>query len=77
MTMPHLMNCPHSADAWCLECVKKLNDECEQLRELVEFSFHEPTHMNKDGYPMIISEEDEAWRCSESKRRLDKIFAIE
>lgn len=27
MTMPHLMNCPHSADGWCLNCVAKLNAE--------------------------------------------------
>lgn len=24
MTMPHLMNCPHSDTGWCLDCVKKL-----------------------------------------------------
>lgn len=22
MTMPHLMNCPHSSDSWCLTCVR-------------------------------------------------------
>lgn len=26
MTMPHLMNCSHSDDGWCLDCVKELND---------------------------------------------------
>lgn len=25
--MPHLMNCDHSADGWCLACVKTLEDE--------------------------------------------------
>lgn len=25
MTMPALMNCEHSADGWCLECVRKLS----------------------------------------------------
>lgn len=30
MTMPHLMNCDHSADGWCLACVKRLYEEkCE------------------------------------------------
>lgn len=24
MTMPHLTNCPHSGDGWCLACVAKL-----------------------------------------------------
>jgi len=23
MTMPELMNCPHSGDGWCLSCVQK------------------------------------------------------
>lgn len=27
MTMPHLMNCGHSDDGWCLACVKTLEDE--------------------------------------------------
>ncbi len=26
MTMPHLMNCQHSGDGWCLDCVKELYD---------------------------------------------------
>lgn len=29
MTMPHLMNCSHSEDGWCLECVKALHDDFE------------------------------------------------
>jgi len=29
MTMPHLMNCPHSDYGWCLTCVKGLFDELE------------------------------------------------
>lgn len=29
MTMPHLENCVHSDDGWCLDCVKKLHDEGE------------------------------------------------
>lgn len=31
MTMPHLMNCSHSPDGWCLECVKELWEERELL----------------------------------------------
>ena len=27
MTMPHLMNCDHSDDGWCLDCVKELHDK--------------------------------------------------
>lgn len=32
MTIPHLMNCRHRGDGWCLDCVKRLHDELEQLR---------------------------------------------
>jgi hypothetical protein len=32
MTMPHLMNCPHSPDGWCLDCVKSVHDAAEDLR---------------------------------------------
>ena len=33
MTMPHLMNCSHSGDGWCLDCVKELWDECDAWRK--------------------------------------------
>jgi len=36
MTMPHLMNCEHQADGWCLDCVGKLQAECEALRKDAE-----------------------------------------
>ena len=36
MTMPHLMNCDHSVDGWCLDCVKELHDEKERLQNLVD-----------------------------------------
>jgi len=29
--MPHLMNCSHDGDGWCLSCVGKLHDENEYL----------------------------------------------
>ena len=31
MTMPHLMNCEHSSDGWCLDCVKQMHDRIEAL----------------------------------------------
>lgn len=37
MTMPHLMNCPHSEDGWCLDCVKVLWDEKEQQSWAADF----------------------------------------
>ena len=36
MTMPHLMNCSHSGDGWCLDCVKKLWEENDQARQRLE-----------------------------------------
>lgn len=32
MTMPHLMNCAHSPDGWCLDCVAKLAADNDHLR---------------------------------------------
>lgn len=29
MTMPHLMNCAHIADGWCLDCVGDLHEEVD------------------------------------------------
>lgn len=33
MTMPHIMNCEHSEEGWCLDCVKKMHDEMEKAVE--------------------------------------------
>lgn len=33
MTIPHLMNCSHSVDSWCLDCVK---EEWELNQAMVE-----------------------------------------
>lgn len=32
MTMPHLMNCPHLGDGWCLDCVGAQHNELERYR---------------------------------------------
>jgi hypothetical protein len=34
MTVPHLMNCPHSAEGWCLDCVVELGNENWRLRDV-------------------------------------------
>ena len=33
MTIPKLMNCPHSGDGWCLECLRELDDQSRALLE--------------------------------------------
>lgn len=35
MTMPHLMNCEHSDDGWCLGCVNDLHARCERAEAVV------------------------------------------
>ena len=35
MTMPHLMNCSHFGDGWCLECVKKLHEHTEECEDVL------------------------------------------
>jgi hypothetical protein len=35
MTIPWLHNCPHSTDAWCLDCVTELGEERGRLVDLL------------------------------------------
>ena len=39
MTIPHLMNCSHSPDGWCLECVGALQRELEATRAALKIAF--------------------------------------
>ena len=34
--MPHLQNCDHLSDGWCLVCVKELWDEKDKLEQRVQ-----------------------------------------
>jgi hypothetical protein len=36
MTMPHLSNCPHDGNGWCLNCVNKLWKEKETKEAEIE-----------------------------------------
>ena len=31
MTMPHLMNCNHQDEGWCLDCVKEMHDSSKMI----------------------------------------------
>lgn len=46
MTMPHLSNCPHQGDGWCLNCVKELYEKTEIFKgikvENISLSIPEP-----------------------------------
>lgn len=36
MTMPKYMNCQHSPDGWCLECVKNIHDELAEAKACLQ-----------------------------------------
>ena len=57
--MPHLQNCDHSDDGWCLDCVKTLYDEAERLQSgrLTPEEFHELCHnLHEHGTPITREE---------------------
>ena len=51
MTMPHLMNCRHSPDGWCLDCVKELWDEKDFYENGdIKQCLHDWAETGKTGY---------------------------
>lgn len=38
MTVPHLMNCPHSDEGWCLDCVAALGNKNWELRDTLAYA---------------------------------------
>jgi hypothetical protein len=36
VTMPHLMNCPHSDTGWCLDCVGAMHKEAFTREEVID-----------------------------------------
>lgn len=36
MTMPHLENCPHQEEGWCLSCVMTLHERAEKAERDAE-----------------------------------------
>tara|TARA_R110000824_G_C15185484_1_gene674210 strand:+ start:260 stop:454 length:195 start_codon:yes stop_codon:yes gene_type:complete len=47
MTMPHLMNCPHDGNGWCLSCVGELE------RELITAKGHVAALVSKNAILQI------------------------
>ena len=60
MTMPHLMNCNHSEDGWCLDCVKKLWEENHELRIAMCFDDYGWRIVEGGASPGCILIEDES-----------------
>lgn len=49
--VPHLMNCPHDGDGWCLECVGRLAAEAAKARDVllqIEQVGHNPADLASD-----------------------------
>lgn len=42
MTMPHMMNCSHSGEGWCIDCVKALGEERNRLYNIVDIIMRKP-----------------------------------
>lgn len=49
--MPHLMNCPHMDDGWCLSCVRELWEESEKRRECIKALLVRFDDFNSRFYP--------------------------
>lgn len=47
MTMPHLMNCSHNGDGWCIPCVKQLWEEKEYLDQKIDLLLTERDQFKK------------------------------
>lgn len=50
MTMPHLMNCPHSEDGWCLSCVKEFWEEGKTIE------LGRQLNVNENGHSVSLGE---------------------
>lgn len=51
MTIPHMQNCPHQGDGWCLDCVGILHAEVERLQDVlqeIEQVGHNPADLASD-----------------------------
>lgn len=47
MTMPHLSNCPHSGEGWCIQCVKELRENLEHADHRIGLLLTERTQFKK------------------------------
>ncbi len=76
MTMPHLMNCNHSDDGWCLDCVKELHDKYEHSRDKCERKDAMDKYLRgrfKDVVPGLCSGSwDDIWERVRDKFKEDK-----
>jgi D-aminopeptidase len=60
--MPHLMNCPHAEEGWCLDCVGKLYAEAKSYWPYVEA-------VAKNRMPFTMEDQAEAYRMYYERKR--------
>lgn len=73
MTMPHLMNCAHDENGWCLDCVEELWSKTQIPPEMLEAAT--VRYMLNIGYSeqavkMHRQDNDAAWRDAQRHTRL-------
>ena len=68
MTMPHLMNCSHSPDGWCLDCVRELQSKIDKQDEVfnllvqhAESTEWMTRHAAENSYCPYCSTEEDQW----------------
>jgi hypothetical protein len=61
--MPHLMNCPHAEEGWCLNCVKELHERSEKYFGFV-------VAIAKNRLPFSIQDSLDAHTLYQERRRL-------
>ena len=63
--MPHMMNCPHAPEGWCLTCVGRMADELTAWKELAaeaSETLHNPADMRPE---LIGTGEAGLWRLTQ------------
>ena len=58
MTMPHLMNCSHLGEGWCLDCVSELQERHARLVEAAQAVIDEPIEDDGQSPFMLVSKVD-------------------
>jgi len=70
MTIPYLMNCSHSPDGWCLDCVKELGENNAALEDVFRELRKKWFDMEIREYPherVWETEDDETWRVRRNR----------
>lgn len=71
MTMPHLMNCGHSEDGWCLACVESLWEESQKItaeRDKLQEDLDVARTVKPNEYELIRSSERAAHESLRAER---------